>query len=181
LIADIKNPAGDFSAHAGPQELLLNQRALWHVVSETVFYYDKLHLTEKIFKPIVSKRPFILVAAPGNLAYLKSYGFKTFDRWIDESYDDEQDPAKRLEMIANEVEKLCKLSMGQLKNMHMEMQEILNYNFDHLYGNFREIIVNELVDNFEGAIAQWNSNRTDDGHVDTSAINYQQVKALLKV
>ena len=62
----------------------LNVDALWHVVTETVFYYDKLHLTEKIFKPIVSKQPFMLLAAPGNLAYLKRYGFKTFDGIIDE-------------------------------------------------------------------------------------------------
>mgnify|MGYP003342655425 CR=1 FL=1 len=38
--------------------------ALWNIVTETVFYYDKLHLTEKIFKPIVHRRPFLLVAAP---------------------------------------------------------------------------------------------------------------------
>jgi hypothetical protein len=33
----------------------------------------------------------MLLAAPGNLAYLKSYGFKTFDSVIDESYDTIQD------------------------------------------------------------------------------------------
>ena len=27
-----------------------NYDAFWHIVTETVFYYDKLHLTEKIFK-----------------------------------------------------------------------------------------------------------------------------------
>ena len=37
-----------------------------------------MHLTEKIFKPIVNKQPFMLLAAPDNLAYLKSYGFKTY-------------------------------------------------------------------------------------------------------
>ncbi len=72
-------------------------QALWNVVTETVFYDEKLHLTEKIFKPIVTKRPFILVAAAGNLAYLKSYGFKTFDRWIDESYDNETDHDVRIQ------------------------------------------------------------------------------------
>lgn len=180
LIADIANPKGDFSAHAGPEEYELNQKALWHIVSETVFYYDKLHLTEKIFKPIVSRRPFILVAAPGNLAYLKSYGFKTFDKWIDESYDNEPDHAKRIEMIVGEIEKLCKLDMQQLRNMHEEMKEILNYNFNHLFGNFKNIIIDELVDNFESAIAQWNCNRLDDNFVDISKLDLPGVKALLK-
>jgi len=77
--------------------------AFWHIVTETVFYYNKLHLTEKIFKPIVSKQPFMLLAAPGNLAYLKSYGFKTFDTLIDESYDNIQDPDLRIEAIVTRI------------------------------------------------------------------------------
>ena len=77
--ADIPRPINSvFATHSA---------SLWHVVTETVFYYNKLHLTEKIFKPIVSKQPFMLLGAPGNLEYLRSYGFKTFDGIIDESYD----------------------------------------------------------------------------------------------
>ena len=45
---------------------------LFHIVTETIFYDNKLHFTEKVFKPIVARRPFFLVGAPGNLAYLKS-------------------------------------------------------------------------------------------------------------
>ena len=75
----------------------LQQSALWNVVSETVFYHNKLHLTEKIFKPIVSKQPFMLLAAPGNLKYLKSYGFKTFDHLWSEDYDNEVHDEQRYE------------------------------------------------------------------------------------
>lgn len=179
LVVDKDDPQGELSAHAGPNELTLNKRALWHVVSETVFYYDKLHLTEKIFKPITAKRPFILVAAPGNLAYLKSYGFKTFDKWIDESYDNEIDPAKRIEMIANELEKLCKLTPAQLQSMHSEMQETLEYNFNHFYGKFKEIIIDELLDNFKGAIHQWNHARVNGRDISLDNINFAEVRRLL--
>jgi hypothetical protein len=180
LVVDYEHPRGSLSADAGPNELKLNQSALWHVVSETVFYYDKLHLTEKIFKPIVSRRPFILVGATGNLAYLKSYGFKTFDRWIDESYDAEPDPTRRIEMIVTELEKLCNLSMQGLKQMHEEMQEILDHNFNHLYTDFKSKIVDELVDNFENAIHIWNHGRFGDKTKDISQIDLAQVKRLLK-
>jgi hypothetical protein len=180
LIADVENPLGNFSAHSGPSELSLNQRALWHIVSETVFYYDKLHLTEKIFKPIVSRRPFILVAAPGNLAYLKSYGFKTFDKWIDENYDNEKDPTLRIELITKELEKLCKLSAQELNKMHQEMKEILDFNFNHFYGDFKNIIVDELVDNFEGVVARWNCNRLDNKHINISSLDFNQIKELFK-
>jgi hypothetical protein len=179
IIADTDQPRGSLSADAGPPQLKFNQSALWHVVSETVFYYNKLHLTEKIFKPIFSKRPFILVAAPGNLAYLKSYGFRTFDRWIDESYDDEQDHQTRLEKIAVEVEKLCDLSPADLKKMHQEMREILEFNFNHFYGEFKTIIVRELLDNFKGIAGQWNNGRVDGRNMDLSLLDFPTIEKRL--
>lgn len=145
LVADTLYPNGQMSAKL---DIELQQTALWNVVSETVFYHNKLHLTEKTFKPIVARRPFILVAAPGNLAYLKSYGFKTFDRWIDESYDTIEDPDLRIQAITQELKKLCTLSESELQIMYQEMQEVLDYNFNHLYGKFKEIIVAEMLENF---------------------------------
>jgi hypothetical protein len=161
LIIDTKTPNGAMSANVDIEQLT---SALWHVVTETVYFLPKLHLTEKIFKPIVAKRPFILVAAPGNLAYLKSYGFKTFDRWIDESYDNEQDHYIRIEKITAEISKLCALSSAELKQMHTEMQEVLEYNFNHFYNDFKITIVNELVDNFAGVLGQINNGRIPGNH-----------------
>jgi hypothetical protein len=92
-------------------------QGLFHIVTETVFYDSKLHLTEKIFKPIVARRPFLLAAAPGNLAYLKSYGFLTFDRWIDESYDSETDPDQRIVKIVAEIERICQMTPEAVNTM----------------------------------------------------------------
>ena len=181
LAIDSDNPPGHASANASCQDLHLLKSALWHVVGETVFYDEKLHLTEKIFKPIVARRPFILVGAQGNLAYLKSYGFKTFDRWIDESYDLEPDPDKRIDMAVDQLDKLCSLSHDELISMHREMEDILDYNFNHLYGDFKTIIVKELLDNFQAAIATWNSNGglTHDRPADISMINFEEVQKRL--
>ena len=179
LVVDQYNPQGDLSAHAGPHELKLNQSALWHVVSETVFYYDKLHLTEKIFKPIVSHRPFILVAAAGNLAYLRSYGFKTFDRWIDESYDLEKDNDKRISMIVEQLERLCSLSDKELRAMYVEMKEVLDYNFDHFYGEFKNVVVDEMLENFKGVARQWNNGRINDKTIDLDRVDFDYVRKLL--
>ena len=144
LVADDYNPQGFFSADA---DLELQQQALWNVVTETIFYQNKQHLTEKIFKPIVARRPFILVGAVNNLAYLKSYGFKTFDRWIDESYDSIEDPDLRIQAITEELAKLCALEPIELLMMYEDMKDVLNYNFNHFYGEFKHIIVQELLDN----------------------------------
>lgn len=156
---------GAWSAQCGHSEYNLWQQAFVHLVNETVFYDDKLHLTEKIFKPIVAERPFILACAPGNLAYLKSYGFKTFDPWIDEDYDRVLDPTVRLAMITEQVAKFCNMPLHQLRQIHQEMKPILEYNKRHFFQEFRQTIVHELVDNFESCIKIWNNGRVDERSV----------------
>jgi hypothetical protein len=154
-------------------------KALWNVVTETNFYDEKLHLTEKIFKPIAIKRPFILVSAAGNLDYLKSYGFMSFDKWIDESYDSESDPDIRLKMIVKEITKLCQLTKHELDIMHREMQEVLEYNHDHFFNKFKKIIVDEMVDNFESCTKQYNLSLSERFRLPTELIDFNSVKTLL--
>ncbi len=160
-ILDRDDVDGNFSAHFGHKEYRLWQRSFLHVVNETVFYNPKQHLTEKIFKPIVSLRPFVLVASPGNLAYLKSYGFETFSDWIDESYDSEPDNDVRLDMITREIEKFCKKPISELKSIYDDMLPVLEHNKKHFFGNFRKIIIDELVDNYDHCLRIWNNGRVD--------------------
>lgn len=145
FIIDTSTPTGTLSANI---DLEVLSQGLFHLVTETVFYDQKLHLTEKVFKPIVARRPFFLVGATNNLAYLKRYGFKTFDRWIDESYDAELDNDKRIAKIVNEVSRLSQMTTSELNKIYQEMQYVLDYNFEWFYGTFKQLIVNELVDNF---------------------------------
>lgn len=142
LVIDRAELPGSASADI-PREI----DALWNVVTETVFYYDKLHLTEKIFKPIVSKQPFMLLAAPGNLEYLRSYGFKTFEGIIDESYDKIVDNDQRIEAVAAQLQWYCSLSQEEKSRVIDRLAPIVEYNFHHFYGNFRHIIVQELLAN----------------------------------
>jgi hypothetical protein len=121
--------------------------SLWHIVTETVFYYDKLHLTEKAFKPIVMKQPFMLLAAPGNLAYLKSYGFKTFEGIIDESYDTIEDNDQRIDAVVAQIAWYCALTAEEKQAVIEAIAPIVEYNFYHFYGGFKHIITKELLDN----------------------------------
>ena len=146
-----------------------NVNAFWHVVTETVFYYDKLHLTEKIFKPIVSKQPFMLLAAPGNLAYLKSYGFKTFDSIIDESYDLIQDNDLRIEAVVKQLHWYCNLTLGEKTDIIKQLEPIIQHNFDHFYGEFRHIIARELLDNTKTLFKEIGY---DDSHINYTNIHH---------
>jgi hypothetical protein len=68
-------------------------------VLETLFDDHRWHLTEKSLRPIACGKPFVLMATPGSLQYLRQYGFKTFDGLIDETYDSIQNPKQRLQAV----------------------------------------------------------------------------------
>ena len=61
---------------------------------------------------------------------MKQYGFKTFDTWWDESYDDEPDGWKRLKMITELVLKISKMDNNILLGMYKNMKEVLQHNID---------------------------------------------------
>jgi hypothetical protein len=121
----------------------------------------------------------LLAAAPGNLAYLKSYGFQTFDQWIDESYDTITDPDQRLQAIVDQTQRLCAMSRSELQHMHQEMQPVLEHNFNHLWSGFRQKIVHELVDNFELCVRLWNNGRVDGRELPLHKIDLARTKEIL--
>lgn len=122
------------------------------IVTETIYYQDKLHLTEKIFKPIVTGQPFLLLAAPNNLKYLKGYGFKTFSNYWDENYDSMLDPTDRMNAVINITERLCNTPLSQLEEMRKDMQDILAYNYQHFYYDLKPIVITEFINNLEKAL-----------------------------
>lgn len=131
------------SAEINVTELTPWNTSFLHVVNETV-WQDKIHFTEKVFKPIVLHQPFVVLQAPGSLTYLRSYGFKTFGAWWDESYDSIEDPQERMQAIADIVNWIGSRSMDEIQTMRMEMASVLEHNFRHFYENIPAICLNEL-------------------------------------
>jgi hypothetical protein len=117
-------------------------------VLETVFDDQRIHLTEKIFRPIACGHPFILAAGPGSLEYLRSYGFKTFDPWIDESYDKEINSYLRLKKIIQSMIKLIDLNNSE----YSAVKDIAEFNRRHFFSDaFQQQITNELKSNLNTA------------------------------
>jgi hypothetical protein len=125
------------------------------VVLETVFDSTKIHLTEKILRPIACKHPFVLAAGPGALAYLRSYGFQTFGSVFDESYDQEQDSIKRLEKIVMTMQQIKTLTQDDWQ----EIYSIAEHNQRHFFSDaFMNQVTAELETNLESAIKSWSDN-----------------------
>jgi hypothetical protein len=126
-----------------------------HVVTETCFWDNRTHLTEKIFKPIVAQQPFVLLGCKDNLKYLRSYGFKTFDAWWDESYDQLEDPIKRIQAVVNIIKDVCNTPNNELEGMLRGMNHVLEYNYNLFYSkDFIDSAWNEMTTSLQSAIAQ---------------------------
>jgi len=125
----------------------LNKQAFLHVVTETVFNYPTPFFSEKTFKPISSKRPFVIVGAQGTLSVLRSVGFKTFSDYWDESYDETSDPEDRLAKVVDVIEDICDRSVDDLRKLCLSMEDVLNYNLNHYSHNLK---ISEL-EKFENA------------------------------
>jgi hypothetical protein len=118
-------------------------KSYFSIVSSTYYFSideNAITLNEKEYKPILAKHPFILVSAPGTLALLKTLGFKTFDKWFDERYDNETNDEDRMLKLINEVNRLCKIDNITWNNMLEEMQPILEHNFNWITTNRDDII-----------------------------------------
>jgi hypothetical protein len=72
-----------------------------------------IFLSEKAFKPIACSHPFIFMGNKGSLAKLREIGYKTFDGFIDETYDTLPtwermqaitDAIKQIQRIENKIE-----------------------------------------------------------------------------
>jgi len=127
--------------------------SLVYVPTETVYFGRRQHITEKTFKAIALEMPFVLVAPAGSLAYMREYGFQTFDGIFDESYDLETDDFKRVEKVTQLLKDLDSLSSEQRLNIHRACLPIVEHNYNHFYnGGFTEILWTELVNMLDGLL-----------------------------
>ena len=117
------------------------------IVTESVFVYPYAFITEKTIRPIVHKKMFLLVAPAGTLKMLHEYGFRSFSNFINEEYDTIQDPHKRMECIVEELTRISKFSIDDIRETMLQYKETLQHNYDHymwLCNNEIEQVVDKL-------------------------------------
>lgn len=104
------------------------------VISETYFYEreNTLFISEKTFKVIAESQPFIIFGSRGSLKELKKLGYKTFDKWFDESYDELED-CDRMSAIIKVLQDIDKIE--DKISWFSEMKEVLEYNKNLLEEN----------------------------------------------
>ena len=121
--------------HYGTSADWLYSRTFFSVVTESVFDDVSLFLDEKVWKPIYNYHPFIILGCPNSLKKLREMGFKTFEPFINESYDSEFHIGKRMNMIIDEIERLNSMGFEELKKWYKKLVSILKHNRKKLIDN----------------------------------------------
>jgi hypothetical protein len=98
------------------------------IVSESKFISPMPNFSEKTLKSVMCWRPFILLAPPKTLKLIKDLGFKTFNQWWDESYDDIENHHRRFEKVYDLAQWIINQDKNTLSQMLEEMKDIVNYN-----------------------------------------------------
>lgn len=127
------------------------QQALAYIGIESAAIYPEPFLSQISFKGIATKRPFIILGVPGTIKYLQDLGFKTFNKWWDESYDLESDFETRTDMIISLIDQISNYSVSRLQEICVEMDETLQHNYQHLTSTFADQEAKKNRSNFKPA------------------------------
>ena len=97
------------------------------IITESSYFHNEnsVFLSEKTFKPIACMHPFIVVGAKHSLKYLRSLGFRTFEGFIDESYDNLEDN-ERMDAIIQSLHAVRKIQ--DKIAWYTSMRDVLEHN-----------------------------------------------------
>ena len=102
--------------------------SFYSMVVETTCYNQHNQYTEKVAKPILAKRPFIVFAGQHYLRNLRQLGFRTFSPIIDEAYDSEPDLQARFRLIVRAIDDLLRQDPMQVYSL---LTDVLAHNHRH--------------------------------------------------
>lgn len=101
------------------------------IVCETFLAGTTFYPTEKIWRPFICMTPFMVIGPRDYLRNLKKLGFRTFDQWWDESYDEDagfDNGRLSIQTIQDNCDRLAKLSVSELESMYQDMLPTLLHN-----------------------------------------------------
>jgi hypothetical protein len=114
------------------------------------FNFEHVSGTEKIFKPIFYKMPFIVVGTSHFLQYIHQSGYKIYNSIWCEDYDLCQNGIDRLFLIVKLIKLINKLTQTEFSKLLLETAYINAYNYTRLMcSDNNNIIIQFLKDRFK--------------------------------
>jgi len=123
------------------------------IIGESEFNGSRF-ITEKFFRAVIFKQPFIILGTAGCLEEIRRFmGYRTFAPYINEGYDGNDDTKQRIDMIAEEVERLTALKKDPEKwrEWNEGIRHIVAYNYNNYVNNLRKL---SEIDTFQLKISR---------------------------
>lgn len=98
--------------------------------------YTCAFATEKTYRTIYLRHPFVMLSTPGFLKNLRQTGYHTFHPYINEDYDLIEDDEQRLIAVMDEVSRLVSYTNEQWQEWLNHIQPIVEHNYQHLKNNY---------------------------------------------
>lgn len=129
-----------------PSKFLLD--SYLNIVTDTYYEVPDSYtfVSEKVFNAIAHGQMFILLSPPGTLKYLKSIGYQTFGKYIDESYDDITDHYQRLLAVTKSLLEFISLPVNEIHKIYTECFPIIMHNKNKLTNNTYLIDLFDSID-----------------------------------
>lgn len=93
---------------------------------------DRMMATEKITKAFAMNQIPLILATPGMIHKLRSMNFDLFDDVIDHSYDEECCVVKRMDLIIEQLVKVCEKDLGYWQEFLIDNEQRFIHNQKHL-------------------------------------------------
>ena len=101
------------------------------IICETYCQGTTFYPTEKLWRPIALKTPFIVQGPKNYYHNLHKMGFKTFSNWWDEGFTNDDYNYQPME-IFRILHQLASLSVTELEGLYIDMQTTLDHNYQRL-------------------------------------------------
>lgn len=123
----------------------IRQKAFVEIVTEfTSTDNGLISISEKLSQAILSKKPFIVLGDRGFMNHLKKLGFKTFDKFWSEEYDQGNYIQDRVKLVGKSVEEILTIPLEvdeyDAVVYNSELMDILEHNYRH----YKDVFVNEI-------------------------------------
>ena len=116
------------------------------IVCETFVSANEKFISEKSFKPIAFYHPFITLAPPNTLIFLKEMGFETFNNLFDESYDEEPNYIKRISRLVENVKNFNCVPYDNLTLEKLEYNRNRFFDKDLCKAKIIEEVINPILE-----------------------------------
>ena len=135
------------------------KNTLVSLVTETNYNVNECTLTEKSFKPMFNKHPFIIIGVPGSIQGLRDLGFQTFSDFWSEAYDNIDDPSLRLLAIEGILIKIASWTTDEILDFKRRVKPIVEHNY-HMFKEPGSVAVvnniyEHITDNFNTDYTHW--------------------------